>query len=813
MEDFRNEYCMHTATCGQLRATDVNQEVTLAGWAWHTRDHGGLIFIDLRDREGYTQVVVDPDCVSAEDFHAAEHLGREYVLKVTGRVRERAPEAVNPNMITGEIEVLASAVEVLNTSVTPPFSIEDGIETDEITRMKWRYLDIRRPEMLANLKLRHTVTQAMRRALDERGFLEIETPILANSTPEGARDYIVPSRPNPGKFYALPQSPQQFKQMLMCAGVERYYQIARCFRDEDLRADRQPEFTQVDIEMSFVEGDDVCDMMEAVMAETLAAVGVTDVAFPLQKMQYADAMRDYGCDRPDVRFGMLLHDITDIVKDTGFKVFSSVAASGGVVKAINAKGAGDWSRGEVEKMASIAEANGAKGMAWVAFTTDGQEKSPIKKFFTDEEWAALKAEMEVEPGDLLLFAADAPEIANAVLSALRLHMADALNVPREGHGLLWVVNFPMFRYDEDEKKYAAEHHPFTHVLKEDLDKIESDPLACGSYSYDLVMDGFEVGGGTIRIHNAEEQRRILRVVGLSDEEIDEKFGHLIRALELGAPPHGGIALGLDRLVMLLARKDSIRDVIAFPKTSSASDPMTGAPSAVTGRQLKDVNLRLCAGEKTVIVGENGSGKTTLVKLLCRLYRPASGSILLNGRDIWDYDYGEYMGYLAAVFQDFSLFAFSLAENVAGSREYEGERVLAALEKVGLSGLVAGYPKGISQPLFHDFDEEGVDISGGEAQKLAIARAVYKDAGIMVLDEPTAALDPYAEHEIYENFGKLAEGKTVLFVSHRMSSCRMCDRIVVMEAGEAVQTGTHEELLADGDGKYSQLWNAQAKYYT
>ena len=402
----------------------------------------------------------------------------------------------------------------------------------------------------------------------------------------------MPSRPNPGKFYALPQSPQQFKQMLMCAGVERYYQIARCFRDEDLRADRQPEFTQVDIEMSFVEGDDVCDMMEGVMAETLKAVGVTDVAFPLQKMQYADAMRLYGCDRPDVRFGMLLHDITDIVKDTGFKVFASVAQSGGVVKAINVKGAGDWSRGEVEKLASIAEANGAKGMAWVAFTTDGQEKSPIKKFFTDEEWAALKAEMEVEPGDLLLFAADKPEIANAVLSALRLHMADAMNIPREGHALLWVVNFPMFRYDEDEKKYAAEHHPFTHVLKEDLDKIESDPLACGSYSYDLVMDGFEVGGGTIRIHNAEEQRRILRVVGLTDDEIDEKFGHLIRALELGAPPHGGIALGLDRLVMLLARKDSIRDVIAFPKTSSASDPMTGAPSAVTGRQLKDVSLRI-----------------------------------------------------------------------------------------------------------------------------------------------------------------------------------------------------------------------------
>ena len=590
-QDFTNEYCMHTATDGQLRPADIGREVTLTGWAWHTRDHGGLIFIDLRDRTGYTQVVVDPDCVSAEDFATAEHLGREYVLKVAGTVRARAAEAVNPNMVTGEIEVLASAVEVLNTSVTPPFSIEDGIETDETTRMKWRYLDIRRPEMLASLTLRHTVAQAMRRALDERGFLEIETPILANSTPEGARDYIVPSRPNPGKFYALPQSPQQFKQMLMCAGVERYYQIARCFRDEDLRADRQPEFTQVDIEMSFVQGDDVMNMMEGVMAEVLKAAGVDDVAFPLQRMPYAESMERFGNDRPDVRFGMELKDITDIVKDTGFKVFSSVAQSGGVVKAINAKGAGDWSRGDVERLATIAEANGAKGMAWVAFTTGGDEKSPIKKFFTDEEWAALKAAMEAEPGDLLLFAADKPEVANAVLSALRLHMADALDVPRPGHSLLWVVDFPMFKYDEDEKKYAAEHHPFTHVLDEDLDKLETAPLECGSYSYDLVMDGFEVGGGTIRIHNAEEQRRVLRVCGLTDEQINEKFGHLIHALELGAPPHGGIALGLDRLVMLLAGKDSIRDVIAFPKTSSASDPMTGAPGSVAARQLKEVNLR------------------------------------------------------------------------------------------------------------------------------------------------------------------------------------------------------------------------------
>lgn len=590
MQDLKNEYCMHTATCGELRKEDVGSEVVLTGWAWHNRDHGGLIFCDLRDRWGYTQVVVDPDCVSADDFSKAEHLGREFVLKVTGKVRERAADAVNPNMETGDIEVLASAIEVLNTSVTPPFSIEDGIETDETTRMKWRYLDIRRPEMYQALHLRHTVAQSMRKALNDRAFIEIETPILANSTPEGARDYIVPSRPNPGKFYALPQSPQQFKQMLMCAGVERYYQIARCFRDEDLRADRQPEFTQVDIEMSFVQGEDVMNMMEDVMAETLAAAGV-EHEFPLQRMQYSEAMERFGCDRPDTRFGMELVNLTEIVRGCGFGVFAKAVDAGGVVKAVNCKGAGDWSRGDVEKLADIAAANGAKGMAWIAFTTDGNEKSPIIKFFEEDVYARLKEAMGVEAGDLLLFAADKPAVANAVLSALRLHMAERLNVPREGHQLLWVVNFPMFKYDEDEKKYAAEHHPFTHVLEEDLDKIETAPLECGSYSYDLVMDGFEVGGGTIRIHSAEEQRRVLRVCGLTDEEIDEKFGHLIHALELGAPPHGGIALGLDRLVMLLAGKDSIRDVIAFPKTSSASDPMTGAPSEVTTRQLKEVALR------------------------------------------------------------------------------------------------------------------------------------------------------------------------------------------------------------------------------
>jgi aspartyl-tRNA synthetase len=594
MTDFKNEYCMHTATCGELRREDIGREVVLTGWAWHTRDHGGIIFCDLRDRSGYTQVIVDPDCVTPEEFDIAEHLSREDVLKITGKVRARGEDAVNPNMETGEIEVLASSIVMLNKSVTPPFEIEDGIAVAEETRMRWRYMDLRRPEMFAAMKLRHTVVQAMRKALNEREFIEVETPILANSTPEGARDYIVPSRPNPGKFYALPQSPQQFKQMLMVAGIERYYQIARCFRDEDLRADRQPEFTQVDIEMSFVEGEDVIDMMEDVMKEVLAAAGV-EHTFPLQRMQWSEAMDRFGCDRPDIRFGMELVNLTNIVRGCGFGVFSKAVEAGGIVKAINCKGAGNWSRGDIEKLADVAAANGAKGMAWIAFTdadTEMAGKSPIIKFLGDEVFAQIKQATQAQPGDLLLFAADKPATVAAVLSALRLTMADRLGIERNGHALLWVVNFPMFKYDEDEKKYAAEHHPFTHVLDQDLDKIESDPLACGSYSYDIVMDGYELGGGSIRIHNAEEQKRVLRQCGVSEEDLDIKFGHLIHALELGAPPHGGIAIGLDRLVMLLAGKSSIRDVIAFPKTSSASDLMTGAPNQVTTRQLKEVNLSI-----------------------------------------------------------------------------------------------------------------------------------------------------------------------------------------------------------------------------
>ena len=589
-ENFMHRYTMHTHTCGELRTDDIGADVVLTGWVDHRRDHGGLIFVDLRDRSGVTQCVFDPDN-AGDAFVTGERIRPEWVVLVRGRVRKRPDETENPDMATGEIDVVVSDVEVLNQAKTPPFPIEDGIETDELTRLRWRYLDIRRPEVYKALALRGAVVRATRDALNERGFLEVETPILNVSTPEGARDFLVPSRTQPGRFYALPQSPQLLKQLLMIGGVERYYQIAKCFRDEDLRADRQPEFTQVDIEMSFVTQDDVMQMMEDVFAEILAAADI-DYEFPLPRMSYAEAMERYGTDRPDIRFGMELVNITDIVKDCGFKVFSSAVKDGGVVKAINAKGAGDWPRAQVDKLGDKAVELGAKGMAWIAFTSDGKVKSPITKFFTDEEFDAIKKALDVEPGDLVMFGADDASVVNEVLSAMRLHMADALGIDRSGHKLLWVVNFPMFKYDEDEKRYAAEHHPFTRVLDEDLDKIEDAPLECGSLSYDLVMDGYEVGGGTIRIHRPELQRRVLARIGMSDEEIDEQFGFLLEALSFGAPPHGGIALGLDRVVMLLGGFDSIRDVIAFPKTSSGSDPMTGAPSEVAPRQLKEVGLRI-----------------------------------------------------------------------------------------------------------------------------------------------------------------------------------------------------------------------------
>jgi aspartyl-tRNA synthetase len=568
----------------------VGQTVTLNGWVQGRRDHGNVIFIDLRDRQGITQIVFNPE-ISASAHQGAHVLRSEFVVAVTGTVALRPEGSANPNLATGAIEVLVKDVEVLNEAKTPPFLIEDEVEVTEALRLKHRYLDLRRPKMQKLLTLRHDVTQKVRSYLNGQGFLEVETPMLTKSTPEGARDYLVPSRVNPGSFYALPQSPQLFKQILMVSGMDRYYQIARCFRDEDLRNDRQPEFTQIDLEMSFVDRDLVMGLMEQMIRLVFRETVGVELPAPFPRMTYAEAVGGYGSDKPDLRFGMPLCDMSGFAAKSEFKVFKEAVTKGGIVKAVIVKGGATMPRSRIDALGETAKGWGAKGLAWVKVAQDGQLESVIAKFLDGKH--LLASAPDAKPGDLLLFGADKARIVHDVLGRLRLLLGDELNlVDKQAWKPLWIVDFPLLEYDEESKRYVALHHPFTSPMDEDLPRLETDPLSVRAKAYDLVLNGNELGGGSIRIHRREVQSKVFDLLGIGKEEAAAKFGFLLEALEYGAPPHGGIAFGLDRLIMLLGGAESIRDVIAFPKTQKAQCPMTDAPSPVTQDQLKDLKIKL-----------------------------------------------------------------------------------------------------------------------------------------------------------------------------------------------------------------------------
>lgn len=578
--------------CGRVTEKDCGKELTLAGWVNTRRDHGGLIFIDLRDRSGIVQVVMSPQ-YGEDAFHKAEDVRSEYVLAIRGIVRERSPETVNSKMQTGKIEVVVSEMRVLNKAKTPPFYVEDGIDVDETVRLKHRYIDLRRPEMQRNLIMRHKIVHEMRQFLDAHDFLEVETPILTKSTPEGARDYLVPSRVNPGKFYALPQSPQLFKQLLMVSGLERYFQIARCFRDEDLRADRQPEFTQLDIELSFEDQDFILDLMEHMMQRIFKNVLNVDIQIPFKRITWDDAMNLYGSDKPDLRFDMHFYDISDLLRDTGFKVFRNVLDNGGIVKAITVKGDAAIPRRELDGLVDYVGNYGAKGLAWIGLNKDGSLKCQITKFLGEDKIREIGKFCEAENGDLILIIADKPKVVAQALGELRLEMARRMNLIDENEFCFrWVTDFPMFEYSEEDKRWVAEHHPFTAPRDEDVQYLLTDPSKVYAKAYDMVLNGVEAGGGSLRIYQEELQEKVFKAIGITHEEAQEKFGFLLDAFRYGAPPHAGIALGLDRLVMLMLRLGSIRDVIAFPKTQSAIDQMTQAPSEVVDMQLKELHIRV-----------------------------------------------------------------------------------------------------------------------------------------------------------------------------------------------------------------------------